>query len=138
MCDAAQAGADSKSHILGAGWRICGPVLQPHAVVAIMSFDSFEQSAEHTVRLELIDQDGQPVVVATPQGPMMMRNEGVVVVQPVPDVPHGMDVDVPFVAEVGPGLPLKPGGRYVWQLWIDGETKDDWRVSFYVREHLPG
>jgi hypothetical protein len=30
-------------------------------------------------------------------------------------------------------MPLKPG-RYTWRLVIDGETDDDWHMSFDVRQ----
>jgi len=34
-------------------------------------------------------------------------------------------------------LPLLPGGRYAWELKIDGRTEDDWRLPFSTRHALP-
>jgi len=35
-------------------------------------------------------------------------------------------------AEFGPGMLLEPG-FYDWVLWLDGETRSEWRQRFYVR-----
>jgi hypothetical protein len=34
-------------------------------------------------------------------------------------------------------VPLAPGRRYEWRLEIDGETQDDWRVTFQTRGERP-
>lgn len=87
--------------------------------------------------MELVDEDGQTVRVQTPQGPMLIRAEGTVRCDAGPDMSVGQVGDVPFVAPVGAGLPLTPGSTYVWQLWLDGNTRDDWRCAFYVRAQRP-
>jgi hypothetical protein len=43
-----------------------------------------------------------------------------------------MPLDAAFAIALGP-IPLAPGGRYVWQLSINGETREDWRVAFSTR-----
>ena len=30
-------------------------------------------------------------------------------------------------------LPLEPGRQYAWQLTIDGDSQDDWRLPFSTR-----
>lgn len=137
LCDAAQVSPDGKVHILGAGWRNCGPAIAPHAVVAIITFDGSEQG-DHQLVLDLVDEDGRTVTVPTPQGPAEIRAEGTLHVDVPEGLPLGRVMDFPFIAPVGPGLPLRPGGTYVWQLWLDGNTRDDWRCPFYVREESPG
>jgi hypothetical protein len=137
LCDAAQVSPDGKVHILGAGWRLCGPVLAPHAVVAIVTMESHEQGIEHEFLLELVDADGRAVTVPTPQGPMTIRAEGQIGAESGPEAPDGAVADIPFVVPVGPGLPLQPGATYVWQLWLDGNTREDWRCTFYVRAAPP-
>lgn len=120
--------------MLGAFWRQCGPILAPHAVVAIVTMTADELSVPHQVVMELVNEDGQQVTVPTPQGLMAIRSEGGLSVPEVTgELPIGQEFDVPFVANVGAGLPLSPGRTYVWQLWIDGETRDEWRQTFYVR-----
>lgn len=137
LADAAQVSPDGKVHILGAGWRICGPAVGPHTVVALVSMAGHELGVDHTFTLDLVDEDGHPVVVETPQGQMTVRAEGTISGEGAPELPFAAPADVPFVVPIGGGLPLRPGSTYVWQLWLDGETRDDWRCSFYVRA-LPG
>jgi hypothetical protein len=36
-----------------------------------------------------------------------------------------------------PALPLEPGRQYAWQLTIDGESRDDWRLLFSTRPATP-
>jgi len=43
-----------------------------------------------------------------------------------------MPLDAAFAINLGP-LMLPPGGRYVWQLTINGESRDDWRAAFSTR-----
>jgi hypothetical protein len=133
LCDAAQTSPDGKTHILGAGWRWCGPVVAGHSVVAFIATQGAEIGAQHDLVLELIDQDGRPVVMASPEGPITVRSAGSIVAQPPADHRAGQEVDYTFIGNVGAGLPLQPGGTYVWQLWINGDTHEDWRHTFYVR-----
>jgi hypothetical protein len=49
-----------------------------------------------------------------------------------PGLAHGADIDFPLAFQIGP-LPLQPGQRYQWVLDIDGETRDDWRLTFSTR-----
>ncbi len=44
----------------------------------------------------------------------------------------GTSLDATVAINVGP-LPLPPGGRYMWRLSIDGETRVDWQVAFSTR-----
>lgn len=134
LCDAAQVASDGKVYILGAGWRVIGPQMPPHAVVALITLEAHELGVVHDMRLELVDEDGHTVTVSTPQGTLKIGAQGHLRGEAAPDAPPHRVVDVPFVAPIGPGLPLKPGGTYVWQLWINGDTRDDWRCTFYVRD----
>ena len=45
---------------------------------------------------------------------------------------HGADIDFPLAFQLGP-LPLEPGQRYQWVLDIDGETQQDWHLTFSTR-----
>lgn len=133
LCDAAQVSPDNKLHVLGAGWRVCGPILAAHAVVALVSLETHEQGRDQELVLHLADEDGHVVNVTTPQGTMVVEARGTIRADPAPGLPVGQVIDVPFTASVGAGLPLPPGRTYVWQLWLNGETREDWRCSFFVR-----
>ncbi len=64
---------------------------------------------------------------------MTIKAEGTMMIGAKDTFDIGREGDVAFVAPVGPGLPLTPGGTYVWQLWIDDDTREEWRHPFYVR-----
>ena len=50
----------------------------------------------------------------------------------LPGVKPGTALD--FVVAINiPPLPLEPGRQYAWRLTIDGDSRDDWRLSFAVR-----
>jgi hypothetical protein len=52
-----------------------------------------------------------------------------------PGLPEGTLLEAPFAINV-PSLLLQQG-RYVWELWIDGENNEDWQVSFLARIASP-
>jgi len=136
LCDAAQVDPAGKVHILGAGWTVtaAGPSqpLAGHAVVALLHVPWSETETPHAVVLRLEDADGHPVVVQGPNGARAMVHEQVVAVGRPPGAPEGITLDAPVVITVGPGVPLHPG-RYVWRLEIDGQSHEDWLVSFHVQ-----
>jgi len=78
----------------------------------------------------LVDADGHPVQVGVDDGDV--RAGGTFEVGRPPGLPAGTDIDFAFAVTV-PSLPLA-AGRYAWQLWIDGETREDWQRPFQVRE----
>ena len=40
---------------------------------------------------------------------------------------------VTAIIAVGVGLPLDPGAYYRWTAEVDGETRPEWGLRFYVR-----
>jgi len=119
--------------MLGAGWRVCGPAMPPHVVAVLVTVPWEDTNRQHRLRLELIDEDGHPAMVPGLTGDEPMRAEGNLEVGRPPGIPAGMEIDAPFVLNVGGGLPLAPDHRYIWQLWINDETHDEWRQPFFVR-----
>ena len=131
LADAAEA-VDNKLYVLGGGWSITGPDPTPSAIGILIKVPWDQTNRRHELRLELVDQDGSPVHLETPVGPQPL-----VVAQPFEvGRPAGMragtPVDLALALSVGP-LPLEPGQRYQWQLFIDGASREDWRASFEVR-----
>jgi hypothetical protein len=49
-----------------------------------------------------------------------------------PGLKPGTPLDVVLALNLPP-QPIPPGGRYEWRLTIDGETDEDWRLSFTTR-----
>jgi hypothetical protein len=131
LCDAAQV-ADGKLYILGGGWSLSGPDPMPSAVALKIDVDWTEARAPHHWELFLVDEDGQPVFVETPEGPKPMEVRGDFNVERPDTVPEGSPIDVALAVNFGP-LPLQPGSRFTWRLMIDGDSENDWVLAFSTR-----
>lgn len=106
----------NKLYICGGGWSITGPGPVPSAIAVDLKIPWDRRGETHTLRFELFDSDGQPVLVPTPQGVQPLWIQGEIQVGDVdPAVKPGMPLDAAFAVVLGPIL-LAPGGRYVWQL----------------------
>ena len=132
LADHAQA-VGGKLYIAGGGWSVTGPEPTPSAIAIDVRVPWDQREGEHTLRLELLDADGQGVPVPTPEGPRPLVIEASFGVgEPVAGVKPGTPMDAVFAINLGP-LPLPPGARYEWRLWIDGEHREDWRLTFTTR-----
>ncbi|MBX5446934.1 MAG: hypothetical protein IRZ27_00235 [Acidothermus cellulolyticus] len=136
LCDAAEVDPAGKVHILGAGWTVVGAgptgALPGQAVVVLVHVPWHRTGEDHLLRLSLEDADGRAVLAGAPENPQPLVHQQAFRVQRPPGAPEGITIDVPVVVTIGPGLVLPPG-RYAWRLEIDGETREDWLVSFHVR-----
>jgi hypothetical protein len=131
LADAAQV-ADGKLYILGGGWSITGPDPTPSAVAIKIQVDWHETNVEHHWELFLEDADGQPVMVATPDGDQPVEIRGELSVGLPEGVIEGTPVDVPVAINLGP-LPLPAGTRFIWRLLIDGQDLNGGSISFSTR-----
>jgi hypothetical protein len=86
----------------------------------------------HHWELYLDDADGRPVMVDTPEGVQAIEVRGEFQVARPAGVPEGTPTDVALAVNLGP-LPLPPGNRFTWHLSVDGESREDWSVSFTTR-----
>lgn len=132
LADSAQAVA-GKLYILGGGWSIIGPDPTPMAIAVKIEVPWDETNKKHEIRLELIDSDGHGFVPEGEDEPIVL-NAGFEVGRPA-GVKVGTPIDLPFAVNLGP-IPLVGGERYEWRMWIDDDTRDDWRVAFTVRPSL--
>jgi len=135
LCDAAQSVA-GKLHILGGGWSVTGPDPSPSAIAMLIQVPWDVASETHRFTLELLDADGVPVEVPTPDGPRTLRVDGEIETGRPPGVKPGTPLD--FAAAITiPPQPLQPGNRYEWRLTINDETRSDWTLPFSVRPRQP-
>ena len=119
-----------KLYIHGGGWSITGPAPIPSAIAMDVKVPWDEREEEHDLRFDLVDTDGQPVLVPTPQGVQPLVIEGKLKLDgPFEGVKPGTPIDAPFAINLAP-IPLAPGSRYEWRLTINGESRDDWRLPF--------
>ena len=121
-----------KLFINGGGWSIMGPQPTPFAIVLDVKVPWHGINVDHTLRLDLLDADGQPVEVETPEGPRPLRLDGKFQATPAPSVKPGTQIDLPLAFNLPP-QPIPPGGRYEWRLTIDDQTHEDWRLVFSTR-----
>jgi len=125
--------ADGLLNTLGAGWTEIGPDPSPFAIAGIIEVPWDATGVPHTLRFDLLDDQGKPVVVDTPdRGSVPVTIEGQFNVAPQPGVKRGTPLSMPIALSLPP-QPLPPGSRYEWRLEIDGETHEDWRLGFTVR-----
>jgi hypothetical protein len=131
LADHAQA-AEGKLNIIGAGWTLIGPDPAPFAIAILFEVPWDRANEQHGFRLELVDSDGEPVLVATPEGEEPLLIEGQFEVGRPPGVKRGTALPFPLALNLGP-QPLVPGGRYEWRLTVDQESDEDWRLAFSTR-----
>ncbi len=131
LCDAAQV-AEGKLFILGGGWSVTGPGLSPMAIAMKLDIAWGEAPDAHHWELFLQDRDGTQVNVETPEGPQPIEVRGDFQIGTPSGVPLGSDIPVNLAVNLGP-LPLAPGGRFRWQLSIDGNENPEWIAEFSTR-----
>lgn len=131
LADAVQA-VNGKFYILGGGWSIIGPDPVPMAIAIKVDVPWEEANRIHTLRLTLLDEDGQPVQVPTPIGERPVELSMEFEVGRPPGLRPGTPLDVPLAINLGP-LPLQPDRRFVWRCAINGNSEADWQVSFATR-----
>jgi hypothetical protein len=124
--------ADGKLVIVGGGWSITGPTPAPFGIALKIEVPWDQANAKHKLRLELVDADGQPVLVPKDEGIDQLAMEGEFEAGRPPGLKPGTSLDV-MLAVIFPPQGIPAGGQYVWQLTIDGQTDQDWRLGFTTR-----
>lgn len=120
-----------KLYIMGGGWSITGPQPSLSAIALKLEVPWTQTNRQHEFKVELIDADGRPVMVPGPEGTAPAVMAGHFEVGRPPGMAAGTPLDMPLALTIGP-MPLAPG-RYVWKLFIDGASDDDWEAAFTVR-----
>ena len=134
LADAAQA-IDNKLYILGGGWSVTGPDPAPSAIAIQVKVPWDEANRRHRMRLELLDTDGDHVMLEGPAGEEAIVVEHEFEVGRPPGIKPGTPIEMSLALSFGP-LPLEPGGRYEWRLHIGEDTREDWTLPFSTREQL--
>ena len=132
LCDHAQV-ADGKLFIAGGGWNVTGPAPTESAVAMLISVPWDRANSLIQFTLKLITDDGQSVVQSSPAGdPVPVQIAGSFEVGRPPGLPPGASIELPFGLNIPP-IPLPPGQRFSWELTLNGDTHEDWRLSFSTR-----
>jgi hypothetical protein len=127
LADSAQV-AEGKLYILGGGWSVIGPDPALSAIALKIEVPRDQSNRRHRLELSLFDEDGQPVRID--DRPVAITGE--FEAGRPPGLAAGTPLDVPFAVNIG-ALALQPGRRYVWRCYINGDTHDDWQVTFSTR-----
>jgi hypothetical protein len=127
LCDAAVADPAGKLHMLGAGWSLTSSPTSPQAVAVLLKIPWDRANEQLGLVLRLLDSDGRPVVLATPDGGQEVTMTGGIEAGRPPGVTRGSPLDAALAFSV-PSLPLPPG-RYQWRLEV---AEDAFAVSFQV------
>jgi hypothetical protein len=131
LADAAQV-AQGKLSMLGGGWSMIVPGA-PFAVCGIIDIPWHKVTDWHSLRLELIDGDGESfgVLVDGEDEPKPLVFDSPPYRPTIsPHVKPGTWLTWPFVMNIGPGLPLEPDTIYEWRLSIDGKNEEGWTLPF--------
>ncbi len=121
--------AGGKLFISGAGWTdMTGAV--PFALAMMFEVPREQTGKEHTFAVDLIDADGKPAMMPTPQGMQPWHFEGTLQIDAEEGAPPAASFVSPFVIKQGP-TPLAPAS-YEWRWQVDGETRENWRLPFRV------
>jgi hypothetical protein len=124
--------SDGKLTIVGGGWSQTGPEPAPFGIGLLIQVPWDQSNTRHTFQVELLDADGEPVVLETDEGEEQpVAFGGDFEVGRPPGLKPGTPLDFPVAMNSTP-LPLEPG-RYEWRLTIDDESRQDWSLAFTVR-----
>ncbi|MEV4808164.1 hypothetical protein AB0K18_49970 [Nonomuraea sp. NPDC049421] len=117
LCDAAVSDPSGKVHMLGAGWSVTGAPIAPHAVVVLMGIPWDRANQKIPLRLQLCDENGQPVQVTKPDGERtpVVHSGDLEIGQP-PELAAETLIDAAFSVSIPP-LQLGPG-RYQWRVQV--------------------
>ncbi|MBI2159994.1 MAG: hypothetical protein HYU25_06420 [Candidatus Rokubacteria bacterium] len=121
-------------YMLGTGWTEIGPAPSPFAIAGIIEVPWDETNWRRKLEIPIEDEDGQPLVVATPAGDQLVKFQADFDVGRPPGVAPGRSFNLPIAINIVP-LPLQAGRHYVVKAFIDGELADE--VGFSVRQQ-PG
>jgi hypothetical protein len=135
LADFAQV-TDGKLTVVGGGWSLTGPEPTPFGIAILVHVPWDQANRRHTLRLELVDADGQPVMFPVDgeeeERQIVFLDDVEFEVGRPAGIKPGTPLELPLAVNSGP-LALDPGGRYEWRLTIDGEGDEDWRLAFSVR-----
>jgi hypothetical protein len=131
LADAVQA-VGGKLYILGGGWSITGPGPVAMALAIKIEVPWTEANTRHRLRLALLNEDGQAVLIPTPVGDRAVELDTTFEVGRPPGLRPGTPLDVPLAINLS-ALPLQPDSRYVWRCSVNDELRDEWQVAFSTR-----
>lgn len=108
----------------GAGITEIGPDPSPFAIALLIEVPWDETSRRHELKVDIVDADGQPLVVPTPTGEQAFHIVAHFDVGRPPGSVQGRSFMVPVAMNLTP-LPFRPGQGYVVRASIDDKVVDE-------------
>jgi hypothetical protein len=102
----------------------------------VLELEWDEANRPKHIKVELLTEDGAAITVPAPIGEIPFVLELNVEVGRPPGTRPGSPFNVPIALNLGP-ITLAAAGRYVWKFFIDGESRDEWRLPFVTRPAAP-
>ncbi len=145
MSDFAVTDPLNKLQVIGGGLQVVGRdhskgVTSAFALVVTMSFEPTVINEQYAFEVVLEDPDGTPAQLDGPGGPgtggVMRFGQTLQVEEPnfrgvvVPR--HALPPRTQMVLYFNAGLPLPAGRVLVWRTRIDGESRAEWSLRFFV------
>lgn len=128
LCDSAQA-TGGKLFMLGGGLSVVSSKPQPLGIALHITVPWDRANIPHEWRLELVDEDGQPVRA----GDNVLQVKGRFEAGRPAGLRPGTPLGVALAINIPP-LPLPHGRSYTFILTIDEQSEPDWRLSFFKKE----
>ena len=133
--------AQGTLNLLNAGWvqtqltpsPLAGGQLitSPHIVVVFMEIEAARCNRPLELVIALLNEDGRPVEMPTPQGPQPVRVSSLVTIPSPAMAPIGAAGTGSAMIDIFPGLLVNPG-TYRWSVSLDGEQHEEWYAVFRV------
>ncbi|MEO8529456.1 MAG: hypothetical protein ABI435_10290 [Pseudolysinimonas sp.] len=113
LADAAQPDQFGKVSALGLGWSQIATPMPPHALVVFVEFDPSDVEQTHPFSVDLVDEDGQTVMVG---GEQAFHGEGGIQMAMSMASAPGAPVVQAMAFPVPPGIALPPGRRWAYRV----------------------
>jgi hypothetical protein len=130
--------SEGKLDVLGGGWTLAGPDPVTMGIGVLIEVPWDQTNRRHSMVVRLLGEDGQLYPMPGPDGGPSRGIEAHTEFEV--GRPPGIAAGTAQPFALGLNLaqvPLAPGRRYEWRLEIDGESQDDWRVTFQTRSDRP-
>ena len=131
LADYAEA-LNGKLYVMGGGWSVTNPEPLPMALALKVEVPWDQSNRPHQLSIRLVDADGQAVEQDSPEGRHPIEMGADFEVGRPPGVKHGSPLDFALALNIQRG-PLERDTRYSWVVYLDGETREEWSVSFSTR-----
>jgi hypothetical protein len=120
---------DGRLSLLGAGWQVRPPEAAGPSALGVVLRVPRDQAGAHQLRIELVDIDGEPIMLEEDGNAQALAAEVTVTVEGLQDPGLRTPLVATYAFNLAP-FPLTPGREYLWRVLVDGLARDEWTVPF--------